>query len=121
LLGRPFTIQTDHKSLEWLDWIKDGASSFSTTSTRNIDQVMEMEIQIVYPVGHSAANYCTGDRRSEGIFVVVDFVVLVSIHAKFRLIPAYIVRKRKKTVFFFAILTVSATQNGCLHHMHLIS
>ena len=42
LLGRHFTIQTDHRSLEWLYHIKensarhDGAFSFSPTSTMGI-------------------------------------------------------------------------------------
>ena len=51
LLGRPFTIQTDHRSLQWLDRLKDNNSRLTRWS---------LDLQL-HPF---QVNYCTGKANS---------------------------------------------------------
>ena len=52
LMGRPFTILTDHRSLEWLDRLKDTNSHLSRWSLF----LQEYNYSIVYRPGSANAN-----------------------------------------------------------------
>ena len=52
LMGRPFTILTDHRSLEWLDRLKDTNSRLSRWSLF----LQEYNYSIVYRPGSANAN-----------------------------------------------------------------
>ena len=52
LLGRPFTIQTDHRSLEWLDRLKDNNSRLTRWSLA----LQPYDFQVEYRTGKANAN-----------------------------------------------------------------
>ena len=52
LLGKPFTIETDHRALEWLDRVKDNNPRLTRWSL----YLQPYQYQVVYRPGHSSGN-----------------------------------------------------------------